>query len=331
MPHQFKTVTAQSRKSFFKTLGTLGLSGIISSNALANSVSTYNALNESKVRKKRLLRIAHLTDIHVQPDKVAEYGMASALEAVNKMSDKPDVIINGGDAIMNAVAFDKQKVKAQWNSFHTVLKHHNSLPVHHTIGNHDLFGWALPGNNDEEGKKWAMDEYQLLRPYYHIRQNGWNIIVLDSIHTRKSLPGYYGKLDTQQLQWLKNTLLAIPGHEPVCVVSHIPILAVCSLFDTAYVDKNNWFVPDNILHHDARELRDLFYQSKNVKVCLSGHIHLIDHVNYLGTDYYCNGAVSGGWWKGNHQEFAPSYIIINLYDDGSNDREIHYYNWNKNS
>ena len=255
--------------------------------------------------------------------------MASALESVNNMVDKPDFIINGGDAIMNAVAFDKHKVKSQWNTFHSILKEHNSLPIYHTIGNHDLFGWALPGNNDKEGKLWAMEEYQLQRPYYHLRKNGWNIVVLDSIHSRKSLPGYYGKLDQEQLQWLRNILFNIPSNEPVCIVSHIPILAVCSLFDTAYIDRNSWFVPDNILHHDAKELRDLFYQSKNVKVCLSGHIHLIDHVNYLGTDYYCNGAVSGGWWKGNHQEFAPSFIIMNLYDDGTNDREIHFYDWNK--
>jgi hypothetical protein len=74
-------------------------------------------------------------------------------------------------------------------------------------------------------------------------------------------------------------------------------------------------------------LRDLFFQYPNIKACLSGHIHLIDHVNYLGVDYYCNGAVCGSWWMGNHQQFPPAFTIQNFYTDGSTDREVHYYDW----
>ena len=163
--------------------------------------------------------------------------------------------------------------------------------------------------------------------YYSFKKAGWHFIVLDSIHARKSLPGYFGKIDEEQFLWLENELKMIHPETPVCVVSHIPILAVCTLFDNTRVTHNNWNVPDNCLHSDAIKLRDLFYRNKNVKACLSGHIHLIDHVNYLGTNYYCNGAVSGGWWKGDHQQFAPAFAIMNFYDDGTTTRDIHYYNW----
>jgi hypothetical protein len=66
-----------------------------------------------------------------------------------------------------------------------------------------------------------------------------------------------------------------------------------------------------------------------VKAALSGHIHLIDEVDYLGVKYYCNGAVCGAWWEGNNQEFPPAFAVMNFYDDGSTEREIVYYDWMK--
>lgn len=318
----------QTRKSFFQSLATLAAGSLLMNKVNAAGIIAPYTVSTPLQKKKRVLRVAHLTDIHVKPERIAENGMAAALAAVNNMPDKVDFIINGGDSIMNAASFSKEKVKEQWQSYHAVMRNNNSLPIHSCIGNHDLYGWAIPGTNHKEGKLWAMEEYGMDSPYYTFSKNGWHFIVLDSIHARKSVPGYYGKIDLNQMQWLKNTLMQLPSNEPICVVSHIPILAVCSFFDTSYVNNNHWFVPDNTLHSDAKELRDLFLLNKNVKACLSGHIHLIDHVNYLSTDYYCNGAVSGAWWKGNHQQFPPSFIIMNFYDDGSTEREVHYYDWN---
>ena len=73
----------------------------------------------------------------------------------------------------------------------------------------------------------------------------------------------------------------------------------------------------NLMHTDFLQLKKIFLKYPNIKVCLSGHIHLQDEVHYLGIDYYCNGAVSGDWWKGPFQEFDPAYAIIELYDDGT--------------
>lgn len=318
-----------SRKDFLKTLGLLGATQFLSPFAKGTNISPgMLTLPEKPSPAKRILRVAHLTDIHIKPEKTAEQGFAAALHQVNQLPDKPDFIINGGDAIMNAVSFSKENVKAQWNCFHSILKSENDLKVHHCIGNHDLFGWAMPGADKSSGKIWALDEYQMNLPYYSFSTKGWKFIVIDSIHPRKSVPGYFGKVDEAQLAWLETELHNTPEHTHICVVSHIPILAVCTLFDGSYVHNNHWFVPDNTLHADARILRDLFYKNGKVKACLSGHIHLIDHVNYLDTDYYCNGAVSGGWWKGDHQQFSPSFIVMNFFEDGSTTREVFYYKWN---
>jgi len=52
------------------------------------------------------------------------------------------------------------------------------------------------------------------------------------------------------------------------------------------------------MHVDAAKIKDLFAKHKNVKLCLSGHLHLVDRVDYNGVTYLCDGAVCGGWWKG---------------------------------
>jgi predicted MPP superfamily phosphohydrolase len=90
------------------------------------------------------LRVAHLTDIHISPERIAEYGMAASLNAVNGLKDKPSIIINGGDAIMNAATLTKGSIRDQWNSYHRILKSDNNLPIYNCIGNHDLFGFLLP-------------------------------------------------------------------------------------------------------------------------------------------------------------------------------------------
>jgi 3',5'-cyclic-AMP phosphodiesterase len=63
----------------------------------------------------------------------------------------------------------------------------------------------------------------------------------------------------------------------------------------------------------------------NVKLCLSGHTHLVDRLDYTGVSYFCNGAVSGAWWKGAWQGCEPGYALVNLYDDGSFEREYVVY------
>ena len=317
----------QNRKSFFKTLGMLGAGTILSNSAFSKAQIFENFDSEKLIAPKRSLRVAHLTDIHVSKGKVPEYGMAYVLNETNNLLDKPDFIMNGGDAIMNAASLSSNHVKQQWNVFNHILKSENSLPIYHCIGNHDIFSWALPDKNHSEEKHNTLIEYNLKKSYYSFTKNNWKFIVLDSIHGRNSIPGYYAKIDEEQFVWLENELKITPPEQHICIVSHIPILAICVLFDSSNNSNNKWNVPDNTLHSDADKLIELFYQYKNVKACLSGHIHLIDHISYLGIDYYCNGAVSGSWWNGNYKQFAPSFSTMDFFEDGTSKRTNHFYNW----
>ena len=89
--------------------------------------------------------------------------------------------------------------------------------------------------------------------------------------------------------------------------------------------KADWVVPRAWMHIDSNRLNTLFNQHQNIKICLSGHIHLYDRVLYNGVTYICDGAVCGNWWDGDYHQTPPGYGIIDLYEDGSfGDQYVEY-------
>ncbi|UCF00240.1 MAG: metallophosphoesterase [Planctomycetota bacterium] len=286
-------------------------------------------------KRKRVLRIAHFTDIHVQPEGAAPQGMARALRSAQSLADKPDIIFTGGDSIMDSLKANKARTKAQWAVFQSVLKNECSLPVVHCIGNHDVWGWGLEDESVKSdklyGKQWAVEELELESRYYRFDKAGWRFIVLDSTHVvdkvSTSSEPYTAKLDEEQFEWLKKVLEETVKERPICVLSHIPIICFCAFFDGENEKSGDWVVPGAWMHIDGRRIKDLFYAHKNVRLCLSGHMHMQDKVKFLGVKYLCDGAVCGSWWEGNHYEFPPGYVVVDLYNDGSSKSEYITYKW----
>ena len=303
--------------------------GTLAAVASALSIPAMASAEIVSPNRKRVLRIAHITDTHVQPESPAPHGFASALHTVQNLKDKADIVFNTGDSIMDSMSKHKDRVQVQWDVWNSTLKNENSLEIVHAIGNHDVWGITMPHalikGDDHYGKKWAVEQLGLKNRYYSFDKNGWHFIVLDSTMPVAGF-SYTAMFDDEQKEWLKADLAKVSPNTYVCVLSHIPILAACVFFDGAKA-KHDWKVGGGNMHRDAHELKNLFFQHKNVKLCLSGHIHLIDSLEYLGVKYLCNGAVSGAWWGGSNQEFPPAFATINLYDDGTSDHELHYYEW----
>lgn len=280
---------------------------------------------------KRVLRIAHLTDIHVEPGRKSGEGLAACLHHVQNQTDRPDLIFNGGDSVMDALGADESRVRAQWDVFTRVFKNECSLPVEHCIGNHDVWGWdrthsPATGKEPLYGKRWAMEALGLDTPYRSFDRVGWHFVILDSTHSTHN-GSYTAKLDDDQFIWLDADLGAVDPATPVLILSHIPILAACAYLDGDNEKSGNWSVPGAWMHIDARRIKDLLLRHPNVKLCLSGHIHLVDRVDYLGVTYLCNGAVCGGWWKGPYQECDCGYSLVDLYDDGTFDHRYINFGW----
>lgn len=294
----------------------------LSALSLATTLSPASVTKISS-KKKKSLKIAWLSDIHVKPTEIAETGMRKAFRNANKL--QPDFIINGGDSIMDALAADKAQTQSQWKVWDKVIKEENKLPIYHCIGNHDVWGWQLKDQTVKSDplyeKNWVVKQHNMSNRYYSFTKDKWHFIVLDS--TQENNGGYIARIDEPQFAWLENELKNTPLEKFICIVSHIPIISFCAAMFFEKNEPNGDFkIIRALLHVDNRRIKALFKQYNNIKVCLSGHIHLQDEVEYLGIKYFCNGAVSGNWWNGAFQEFAPAFALFDFYNDGTVERQI---------
>jgi len=94
------------------------------------------------------------------------------------------------------------------------------------------------------------------------------------------------------------------------------------MFFDDHLANGDWKLSRALLHVDARKITQLFTGYKNIRCCLSGHIHLQDMVDYKNVRYYCNGAISGNWWNGAFKGFDPAYALFEFGKDGSVTREM---------
>lgn len=284
---------------------------------------------KEKPAGKRSLRFAHITDVHILDQPEAEKFFSQVVKEINAMSDKPDLIINTGDSVMDENNQTRETVSTRWNSWNKAMQN-NKLPLYSALGNHDVWYHsdkvldAEYKKDKRYGKQWAIESLKMLSRYYSFSKNGWHFIALDSINGES---GY--QLDDEQFMWLEKELGSLPAKTPVCVFNHVPILSMGALM---YLTKREAIekvkFPSGDMHNDHQRIKDLFFKTRNVKLCLSGHVHYVDAIDYLGTKYLCNGAVSGNWWGKPLilDEFPPVYTIIDLFEDGSVQYQHVFYN-----
>jgi 3',5'-cyclic AMP phosphodiesterase CpdA len=285
---------------------------------------------------KRVLRLAHLTDLHIQPELAAAKGVAACLHHMQSLADKPELVLTGGDTIFDCMAADAARTRLQWDLWQSVIKAECSLPIESCLGNHDVFGWdkrasKTSGSEPEWGKRWACDIFGIEKPYRSFDRAGWHFVVLDSTFPNDK-NHYEARIDDAQWDWFCSDLAAVPPTTPVLVLSHIPILSASALFDWGGTSSDkDLVISRGLVHIDVTRFRDLFWKHPSVKLCLSGHLHLRDRCDYNGVTYLCNGAVSGNWWKGDHQQTKAGYAVIDLFDDGSFTSDYIDYGWQAQS
>jgi Icc protein len=263
---------------------------------------------------KPVLRVAHITDVHLKNDLGAPEKFAKCLRNIQDQNPKIDLILNGGDIVFDMNKENLSAIDAQWALWNKIVKQESSLPMHYCLGNHDV--WWHENTKDQPiyGKQYALNQLQLTSPYYSFVSKGWKIILLDSTHLDIDNTWYIGKLGDQQFAWLEKELNETPATMPVLVMSHIPILTALLMIEDNIV--NRWEMLGGDMHTDTAKIVGLFYKHKNVKLCLSGHLHMRDKVVYNNVTYLCNGAVSGAWWNGIRRECPAGYAVLDLYADG---------------
>ncbi len=278
----------------------------------------------------RALRFAHFTDLHITPDRDSESGMIKAFESAQ--AEKIEMILTGGDLIMDSYATGRAQVDREWALLHRLFAEHCKVPVEHCLGNHDVFGFCrskaeLKGDEPDFGYARPLAELKLASRWRSFDRNGWHFIVLSSVEADPDNEcSYLAKLNPEQRAWLeedlaKNTL-------PTVVVSHIPIVTVTPhIRGETEVKAKETTISGGFVHLDAAPIHGIFRKSGKVKLVLSGHTHLIDRCEADGVTYACSGAVCGGWWKPHKTYCEPTWALVDLMDDGSFRYEIKPTGW----
>ncbi len=320
-----------NRRHFVRTLG-----------ALAGTAAAAPLLVASETAARpRGLRIAHITDTHVTDNANCAVGLERLLAALDALDPAPDFILHTGDVIMDSWGVrDAARVEKLWSVWRGAAAKLRA-PLRACLGNHDIW---IGETRERDGFRYqlrAMEELQLERPWYAFEQGGWWFIVLES--TRPAVEGektfYRAHLDPAQLEWFRGEVARTPATQPLMVCSHIPILSAAvhdwaqtreSVMDFPAPGRASgaWVVSSALMHTDSHALQAVLRQRGGVTVCVSGHLHLQDHVVYDGVHYLGNGAVSADWWgKPVFRQTGAGFAVLDLQPDGTWARTYHSCAW----
>jgi 3',5'-cyclic AMP phosphodiesterase CpdA len=302
------------RRSMLTAAG-VGCLGVISTTRAADA-------------RKPALRAAHITDVHITKDRESPAGVEALFAHMFKnKATAPEIVLNTGDTVMaldgkvsgakaaEQIALWKAAVKAV------------PVPIYACLGNHDVWDGLEPTQEipaEKKGFGLMTGVLGMPAPYYSFNKGGWHFISLNSVCNWPK----YGDLTKEQFDWLKEDLAKTPKETPVCVLSHLPIVSVTSsLYGSGQKKPDGVLIPKVWQHLDCWEISEVFRAYPNVKLCLSGHMHTQDRVEYRGVWYICGGAASGAWWNGSEYGFPPCYGAIDFHADGTFEYRFVDYGW----
>lgn len=259
-----------------------------------------------------------MSDIHYHDKNDAPTAFNMVIDTINSMN--PDLVLVGGDIIYDVMRQTAQEAEELSKSF---LKEIDRLeaPVYYAIGNHEHFALYNRSVNEEHplfGKRYY-EEYFGER-YYSFDHKGWHFITIDNmkISDRK----YIGKVDSIQMEWLKNDIASVSDSTPIVLMAHVPLVTTLSQYYGGGTKANT----NRLATENANDVLKLF-RNKNLKLVLQGHIHYFEALNVLNkTTFISAPSLSGKWWLGKQHDIEEGFIRIDVKDD---EFEYHYidYGW----
>jgi len=260
-----------------------------------------------------------LTDIHITPDKDAPKGFQQAIDTVNKLG--PDFVITGGDLIMDALGQNRSRADSLYQLYGGLMKGF-SMPVHNTVGNHELFAFynrTIDTLDPDYGE--GMFRRYFGDPYQSFDYKGWHFILLKSIEQTPSR-GYEGKINPVQMEWLKNDLAKVADSTPIVVSVHIPLITAYNQWQEGGMQVNG----RGSVITNGKEVLDLL-RRKNLKLVLQGHQHYYEDLYMDGVHFITGGAVSAGWWGGAIGKMEEGFMLIKVYGSQIKSQYVDY-GWN---
>ena len=277
------------------------------------------------------MRFVFATDTHLMQDNAlhSEDGLIAALQAIDAVRPRPDLIVCGGDLTDPSPSLDYDPAEKLLNRFFDIWNR-VSLETHYVFGNHDLVGTKNPAVSRDDprfGKGLLQKRLSLSRLYYSFEKAGWRFIILDDVWPNPD-GTYYAEYKADQLAFLQSELQK-ESSKPTIIACHIPAVSVFpALAGLTKLDRANVETPSSLVSRNSKNLIDTIRgASANVKLVLAGHLHHQERVDTDGICYLNGGAVCGNWWKGPNMGCPEGFNVIDLHPDGTFTLDYKTFGW----
>ncbi len=239
------------RRSFLKIAGTSFGIGVVYSAfpaavAEGETGEMFNFLGKKSGEKVTPFSFIQLSDAHVgfngPPDPLGTKAFERAVEMVNQLPQRPDLVLFTGDLTHDSE--DKDVHSQRMKQFMEISKRINAPLIK-----------CVPGEHDAGLDNGALYRDFLGESYYSFDHRGVHFIALDNVSRAKP------EIGPEQLAWLKKDLARFHKSTPIVVFTHRP------LFDLR--PDWEWFTSD------GDEAMNVLSPYENVTV-LYGHIHRDD-------------------------------------------------------
>jgi predicted MPP superfamily phosphohydrolase len=272
-----------NRREFLKTVA------VATGTVITGATALLGCKRKESVQTEDSFAFAFFADVHIRSGGRVER-LRNCIRAIND-SGGCDFAISGGDMIEDALGASYETAKTYYDLFDSTIND-LKVPVHYTIGNHELFGVyeasGVSPDHPEYGKEMYRRRVGNGRTYYSFDHKGWHFIVLDSIQIKGR--DFVGSIDQQQLEWLRADLWDTGRKRPIILAMHIPMVSswVQLRHGITVAPSPQGFIVNN---------KDLYatLEHYNVRLVLAGHLHVLEDWTFLRTRYINAGAVSGGW------------------------------------
>lgn len=250
-------------------------------------------------------RFAFLSDSHIRPEGGADRACAMCFEQIS--ASDCDFAIHGGDHIEDALGVDRERATMLMDLYQRTERKHLRKTVHHAIGNHDCLGVFAESGIAPDAPDYGKAFYTAhFGPrYYAFDHKGVHFVVLDSIGLTDDR-NYEGRIDEDQLAWLRADLAQQPPGQRVIVVTHIPLVTAQGCYEpVSWLNTpHNWTFVVN-----TREVLRVL-QDYNVIAVLQGHSHVFEQITLNGLHFISPGAVAGADWQGSFLGTPEGYCEI---------------------
>lgn len=259
--------------------------------------------NKNKDTENNTFDFAFMTDIHLTKQYDAVEGFRQSIDTLKKLN--PDFLITGGDLIMDALAEEFATADSLYSLYNIIIKDVD-IPVHNTLGNHEVFGLYEKSGVDTTHALYykKLYEQRIGKRYYSFEHKGWKFYVIDDIGKTKDRK-YIGHIDQKQMDWIKEDLKKVDKNTPIVLSLHIPLVSVFAQYYGGATKAHS----DREIVTNAKDFLALFDQH-NLKLVLQGHTHHLESVWIEGTTYLTSGAVSGKWWHGPFKNTEEGFLLI---------------------